>query len=101
MKFILSICFLILTSVIIGQEVFTLEKAQTFALQNNKDIVNAKLDQKIIMEISNLLGFLVLDDGNQPSIYHDNKLLFESKILQEDYIFQLIWKIKKIHMIIL
>ena len=37
-----------------------------------------KLDNKIILEISNLLGFLVMDDGNQPNIYYKEKLLFES-----------------------
>jgi hypothetical protein len=37
-----------------------------------------KLDNKVILEISNLLGFLVMDDGNQPNIYYKEKLLFES-----------------------
>jgi hypothetical protein len=38
-----------------------------------------KLNNKNILEISNLLGTLVMDDGNQPSIYYNEKLLFESK----------------------
>ena len=48
MKFISLTCFLIIASFHYGQESFTLEKAQNYALSNNKEIFNAKLDQKIM-----------------------------------------------------
>jgi outer membrane protein len=48
MKFISFTCFLIIASFHYGQESFTLEKAQNYALANNKEIFNAKLDQKIM-----------------------------------------------------
>ena len=48
MKFITLICFLAIFSIHFGQESFTLEKAQNYALANNKEIFNAKLDQKIM-----------------------------------------------------
>lgn len=48
MRFRIILFFLVITSFYYGQESFTLEKAQNYALANNKEIFNAKLDQKIM-----------------------------------------------------